>query len=159
MKKLLCYLGIVFLLFLISLPPLLRYLMPPKEQIETSKVIESRILNCSDSTFVVNSIYFGDDIQRIIMKKINSVSSSEDDTDSSDFSQSRQELNDLFTKLSTDNGDYTINELDDGIAISIDFVVSTHENLLLNNIKQDLDIQKVFYENANLTCEVRSLND
>ena len=58
MKKLLCYLGILVLLFLAVLPPVLRIMLPEYgEEKEEEVVIVTTVLSCTSDDFIVNTSY------------------------------------------------------------------------------------------------------
>ena len=151
MKKLLCYLGILFLLSLILFPPALRIFLPDKIEKENEKVIENKSLYCSSDNFITNTTYEGDKINMIIMKKFNIYS----DTDGEDKRLVNDALIDSFDTIK-DDSTITYDSKDDYELISIDFSLSEHKNLDLTSFTKTIDLQKEYYEEQNLSCNIRN---
>lgn len=149
MKKLLCFLGIIILLSLVLFPPILRIILPDKDKIEEHKAIERLTLSCSNESFITSTLYDGDKITMIIMKKINS---------KDDEKVNKNTVgNDLLMSFETlkDKGDIIYNQLEDGEVISIDFSVSEHKSLDLTKFKNNVENQQKYYEEQNLVCTIR----
>ena len=148
MKKILCYLGILFLFVLAFLPPALRVFLPDKgENKKQEEIIERLVLACSSDTFITNTSYENNKIQMILVKKINQVDESGNTEDISELGLSFADLK--------KQGDIVYTETDDGEVIQIDFSVSTHDKLNLENFTRGIDEQKNYYEQQGLTCTIR----
>ena len=153
MKKLLCYLGILVLFFLAFLPPVLRVFLPDKgEEKKEEEIVERSVLSCSSDTFIANTSYENDKIQMVLLKKLNQVTDPENpDTEAL---EDTSELGLSFEDLK-DEGDIVYTETNDGEVIQIDFSISTHDKLNINNLTKDIDTQKTYYEQQGLTCVIR----
>ena len=66
MKKLLCFLGIILLLFLAVLPPVLRIVLPDMGEEENEVVHENVILNCSNESYIANTSYQNEKVMMIV---------------------------------------------------------------------------------------------
>ncbi len=147
MKKLLCYLGIIILLGLILFPILLRLFLPDKIEEKELKVIERMVLSCSSDKYITSTSYDGDKVNMIIIKKLKQEEIEENNVDRSDNILS------IFESLK-DKNDILYKELDDGEVISIDYTLSEHKDLEIENLKNKVDVQKSFYEDLGLTCTI-----
>jgi len=144
MKKILCYLGIVVLLALVMFPPVLRIVLDDPVVEEESNIVERIILTCSNEGFVASTIYDNDKINMIALKKI----------DIEDESITGEDLISIFNKIKN-KGDVVYHTTDDGETLSIDFSLSEHSNLDIDWLTNNLEEQKEFYEEQNLTCMIR----
>ena len=163
MKKILCFLGIIFLLFLAFLPPVLRIVLPDIEE-KKEIVHENVILNCSNESYIANTSYQDEKVMMIIFKQLYPTDSNtnddqedptiENEEDTSNLEQSNiEELDEAFEDLKTESN-ITYNVLEDGEVIEIDFTVSNHETLNLTKFTNNLADQRAYYENLGLTCLV-----
>ena len=164
MKKLLCFLGIILLLFLAVLPPVLRIVLPDKMEEENEVVHENVILNCSNESYIANTSYQDEKVMMIVFKQLRTTDSNtnddqedptiENEEDTSNLEQSNiEELDEAFEDLKTESN-ITYNVLEDGEVIEIDFTVSNHETLNLTKFTNNLADQRAYYENLGLTCLV-----
>ena len=164
MKKILCFLGIILLLFLAALPPILRIILPDKMEEEKEIVHENVILNCSNESYIANTSYQDEKVMMIIFKQLYPTDSNtnddqedptiENEEDTSNLEQSNiEELDEAFEDLKTESN-ITYNVLEDGEVIEIDFTVSNHETLNLTKFTNNLADQRAYYENLGLTCLV-----
>lgn len=173
MKKLLCFLGIILLLFLAVLPPVLRIVLPDMGEEENEVVHENVILNCSNESYIANTSYQDEKVMMIVFKQLRTTDSNtnndQDDTtiiedqedptieneeDTSNLEQSNiEELDEAFEDLKTESN-ITYNVLEDGEVIEIDFTISNHETLNLTKFTNNLADQRAYYENLGLTCLV-----
>ena len=168
MKNVLCYFGIIILLGLALLPPILRIVLPLKEKEEKKEIISNMILSCSNNSFIVNTSYIDEKTNMIIMKKLLTGDSEGNNNESN---QSFDNLNDelldsdtksdksadiikLFDDIKNKN-DVIYRALDDGEVLSIDFSVSDHKELKIDNLVQDVEKQKLFYEQNDLKCVIK----
>ena len=164
MKKILCFLGIILLLFLAALPPILRIILPDKMEEEKEIVHENVVLNCSNESYIANTSYQNEKVMMIIFKQLYPTDSNtnddqedptiENEEDTSNLEQSNiEELDEAFEDLKTESN-ITYNVLEDGEVIEIDFTVSNHETLNLTKFTNNLADQRAYYENLGLTCIV-----
>ena len=164
MKKILCFLGIILLLFLAALPPILRIILPDKMEEEKEIVHENVVLNCSNESYIANTSYQDEKVMMIIFKQLYPTDSNtnddqedptiENEEDTSNLEQSNiEELDEAFEDLKTESN-ITYNVLEDGEVIEIDFTVSNHETLNLTKFTNNLTDQRAYYENLGLTCLV-----
>ena len=164
MKKLLCFLGIILLLFLAVLPPVLRIVLPDMGEEENEVVHENVILNCSNESYIANTSYQDEKVMMIVFKQLRTTDSNtnddqedptiENEEDTSNLEQSNiEELDEAFEDLKTESN-ITYNVLEDGEVIQIDFTVSNHETLNLTKFTNNLADQRAYYENLGLTCLV-----
>lgn len=164
MKKILCFLGIILLLFLAALPPILRIILPDKMEEEKEIVHENVVLNCSNESYIANTSYQNEKVMMIIFKQLYPTDSNtnddqedptiENEEDTSNLEQSNiEELDEAFEDLKTESN-ITYNVLEDGEVIEIDFTVSNHETLNLTKFTNNLADQRAYYENLGLTCLV-----
>lgn len=164
MKKILCFLGIILLLFLAALPPILRIILPDMGEEENEVVHENVVLNCSNESYIANTSYQNEKVMMIIFKQLYPTDSNtnddqedptiENEEDTSNLEQSNiEELDEAFEDLKTESN-ITYNVLEDGEVIEIDFTVSNHETLNLTKFTNNLADQRAYYENLGLTCLV-----
>lgn len=164
MKKILCFLGIILLLFLAALPPILRIILPDKMEEEKEIVHENVVLNCSNESYIANTSYQNEKVMMIIFKQLYPTDSNtnddqedptiENEEDTSNLEQSNiEELDEAFEDLKTESN-ITYNVLEDGEVIEIDFTISNHETLNLTKFTNNLADQRAYYENLGLTCLV-----
>lgn len=164
MKKILCFLGIILLLFLAVLPPILRIILPDKMEEEKEIVHENVVLNCSNESYIANTSYQNEKVMMIIFKQLYPTDSNtnddqedptiENEEDTSNLEQSNiEELDEAFEDLKTESN-ITYNVLEDGEVIEIDFTISNHETLNLTKFTNNLADQRAYYENLGLTCLV-----
>lgn len=164
MKKILCFLGIILLLFLAALPPILRIILPDKMEEEKEIVHENVVLNCSNESYIANTSYQDEKVMMIIFKQLYPTDSNtnddqedptiENEEDTSNLEQSNiEELDEAFEDLKTESN-ITYNVLEDGEVIEIDFTISNHETLNLTKFTNNLADQRAYYENLGLTCLV-----
>ena len=164
MKKILCFLGIILLLFLAALPPILRIILPDKMEEEKEIVHENVVLNCSNESYIANTSYQNEKVMMIIFKQLYPTDSNtnddqedptiENEEDTSNLEQSNiEELDEAFEDLKTESN-ITYNVLEDAEVIEIDFTISNHETLNLTKFTNNLADQRAYYENLGLTCLV-----
>lgn len=145
MKNLLCYLGIMFALFLIALPPVLRITLPDKEE-EKKMVVETSILLCTNDKYMISTNYENESVRLIMIKKL--LSDDREDLEDS-------ELDKLYDSLKTDD-EITYSVVDDGEIAKIDFKTSNHENLTtLSSLTNTMKNQQAYYQKNDLICQVR----
>ena len=157
MKKLLCYLGILLLLFLAFLPPILRIFLPDQDENQKENIInENIVIYCSNSEYIVSTNYENNEIKMLAFKKLNTnlESPEGENIDENQTLNSQSDLDKTFFYLKEAN-DIIYNITDDGEAIGIDFSISTHQELDINNITKQPTEQQKYYENQGLTCVVR----
>lgn len=170
MKKLLCYLGILVLLFLLLLPPALRIFLKDKDEtITDTETKTNETLVCKNDNFTVSTNYSGDEILMIVLKRViqerddlidESNLESEDLIDESNLEsedlidETNKELDELFDSIKDDET-ITYNEIDDSEVIGIDFDIYQHENLKLDLITKPIKEQQQYYESLNFKCLVK----
>lgn len=151
MKKILCYLGILVLLFLLFLPPALRIFLKDKETIVEEPVVKN-ILVCKNDDFITTTRYEGVDIKKIAIKR----------NKEQDLEEGAEMVYDTNLDKIIDNikSDPTLiyEETDEFKMITIDFEVSNHKELDLSLITQPINDQKNYYEAENLTCSIKELS-
>ena len=151
MKKILCYLGILFLLFLLFLPPALRIFLKDKETIVEEPVVKN-ILVCKNDDFITTTRYEGVDIKKIAIKR----------NKEQDLEEGAEMVYDTNLDKIIDNikSDPTLiyEETDEFKMITIDFEVSNHKELDLSLITKPINDQKAYYEAENLTCSIKELS-
>ena len=168
MKNVLCWFGIIVLLGLVLFPPILRLVLPNKEEIEKKVERTNYVLACSNQRFIINTSYENNKVKMIIMKKLftqqekdkrkqideNIENIDEQLIDPDTKSVKYQEINDIFEKIKNQT---TIihNVLDDGEVISIDFSILEHNELEINKMIQEINEQQLFYENIDFSCVIR----
>ena len=146
MKNVFCYLGILLILCLVLFPPVLRIVLPEKKKEEKKVVIETYLLYCASDEFIAINTYEGDNIKLINLKKMNQVEDYE--------YEMGKDLLKIFNSIQN-KGDTLYNVVEDGELITIDFSVSTHPKLEIDDLKNGLTAQKKYYENQGLVCEIR----
>ena len=154
MKKLLCYLGILVLLFLLFLPPALRIFLKDKDATlddDSNKTNETLV--CKNDNFTINANYSGDDVLMIVLKR--AIKEESDDL-GEEVSDPLEDLNELFDSIKDDQT-ITYNRLEDSEVVGIDFEIYKHENLKLNLITKPIKEQQQYYESLNFKCLVREL--
>lgn len=152
MKKLLCYLGILVLLFLLFLPPALRIFLKDKDATlddDSNKTNETLV--CKNDNFTINANYSGDDVLMIVLKR---VIKEESDDLGEEVSAPLKDLDELFDSIKDDQT-ITYNRLEDSEVVGIDFEIYKHENLKLNLITKPIKEQQQYYESLNFKCLVR----
>lgn len=152
MKKLLCYLGILVLLFLLFLPPALRIFLKDKDATlddDSNKTNETLV--CKNDNFTINANYSGDDVLMIVLKR--AIKEESDDL-GEEVSDPLEDLNELFDSIKDDQT-ITYNRLEDSEVVGIDFEIYKHENLKLNLITKPIKEQQQYYESLNFKCLVR----
>lgn len=151
MKKILCYLGILVLLFLLFLPPALRIFLKDKETIVEEPVVKN-ILVCKNDDFITTTRYEGVDIKKIAIKR----------NKEQDLEEGAEMVYDTNLDKIIDNikSDPTLiyEETDEFKMITIDFEVSNHKELDLSLITKPINDQKAYYEAENLTCSIKELS-
>lgn len=151
MKKILCYLGILVLLFLLFLPPALRIFLKDKETIVEEPFVKN-ILVCKNDDFITTTRYEGVDIKKIAIKR----------NKEQDLEEGAEIVYDTNLDKIIDNikSDPTLiyEETDEFKMITIDFEVSNHKELDLSLITQPINDQKNYYEAENLTCSIKELS-
>ena len=152
MKKLLCYLGILVLLFLLFLPPALRTFLKNKDATTNEDNNKTNAtLVCKNDNFTINANYSGDDVLMIVLKR---VIKEESDDLVEEVSTPDKELNELFDSIKDDQT-ITYNKLEDSEVIGIDFEIYKHEKLKMNLITKPIKDQQQYYESLNFKCLVR----
>mgnify|MGYP001130482137 FL=1 len=150
MKKLLCYLGILVLLFLLFLPPALRTFLKNKDATTNEDNNKTNAtLVCKNDNFTINANYSGDDVLMIVLKRVIKEEENEELVSEPD-----KELNELFDSIKDDQT-ITYNKLEDSEVIGIDFEIYKHENLKMNLITKPIKDQQQYYESLNFKCLVR----
>lgn len=151
MKKILCYLGILVLLFLLFLPPALRIFLKDKETVVEEPVVKN-ILVCKNDDFITTTRYEGVDIKKIAIKR----------NKEQDLEEGAEIVYDTNLDKIIDNikSDPTLiyEETDEFKMITIDFEVSNHKELDLSLITKPINDQKAYYEAENLTCSIKELS-
>lgn len=151
MKKILCYLGILVLLFLLLLPPALRIFLKDKETVVEEPVVKN-ILVCKNDDFITTTRYEGVDIKTIAIKR----------NKEQDLEEGAEIVYDTSLDKIIDNikSDPTLiyEETDEFKMITIDFEVSNHKELDLSLITKPINEQKAYYEAENLTCSIKELS-
>lgn len=151
MKKILCYLGILVLLFLLLLPPALRIFLKDKETVVEEPVVKN-ILVCKNDDFITTTRYEGVDIKKIAIKR----------NKEQDLEEGAEIVYDTNLDKIIDNikSDPTLiyEETDEFKMITIDFEVSNHKELDLSLITKPINDQKAYYEAENLTCSIKELS-
>lgn len=151
MKKILCYLGILVLLFLLLLPPALRIFLKDKETVVEEPVVKN-ILVCKNDDFITTTRYEGVDIKKIAIKR----------NKEQDLEEGAEIVYDTNLDKIIDNikSDPTLiyEETDEFKMITIDFEVSNHKELDLSLITKPINDQKNYYEAENLTCSIKELS-
>ena len=179
MKKLLCFLGILILLFLLVLPPVLRVVLPD-QKIEQKETNINTTLSCTSSEYVINTVYKNSKVDIVIIKKINNNSQSdqnienneETNTEENQIDQNTENnegtnteenqnteedtspLGKLFSELKT-NDLIVYNQLEDVEVIKIDFSIYTYDEIDLSLINKPIAEQKTYYESQNFICLFR----
>ncbi len=152
MKKLLCYLGILVLLFLLFLPPALRIFLKDKDAtLDDDNNKTNETLVCKNDNFTINANYSGDDVLMIVLKR--AIKEESDDL-GEEVSDPLEDLNELFDSIKDDQT-ITYNKLEDSEVVGIDFEIYKHENLKLNLITKPIKEQQQYYESLNFKCLVR----
>lgn len=160
MKKILCYLGVIVLLFLTILPPVLRFALPDKNEEKEDKPIETVLLVCSSDTFLVNTNYENDKVRMIVMKKLKTESTheleniDEEDNQELETNDSVLELINVFEDFKNKSS-VIYNSLADGEVIALDFSIATYEELNLTMFTKSINEQKMYYQQYGLTCMTR----
>lgn len=150
MKKLLCYLGILVLLFLLFLPPALRTVLKDKDATTNEDNNKTNAtLVCKNDNFTINANYSGDDVLMIVLKRVIKEEENEELVSEPD-----KELNELFDSIKDDQT-ITYNKLENSEVIGIDFEIYKHENLKMNLITKPIKDQQQYYESLNFKCLVR----
>lgn len=150
MKKLLCYIGILVLLFLLFLPPALRTFLKDKDATTNEDNNKTNAtLVCKNDNFTINANYSGDDVLMIVLKRVIKEEENEELVSEPD-----KELNELFDSIKDDQT-ITYNKLEDSEVIGIDFEIYKHENLKMNLITKPIKDQQQYYESLNFKCLVR----
>lgn len=151
MKKILCYLGILVLLFLLLLPPALRIFLKDKETVVEEPIVKN-ILVCKNDDFITTTRYEGVDIKTIAIKR----------NKEQDLEEGAEIVYDTNLDKIIDNikSDPTLiyEETDEFKMITIDFEVSNHKELDLSLITKPINDQKAYYEAENLTCSIKELS-
>lgn len=151
MKKILCYLGILVLLFLLLLPPALRIFLKDKETVVEEPIVKN-ILVCKNDDFITTTRYEGVDIKKIAIKR----------NKEQDLEEGAEIVYDTNLDKIIDNikSDPTLiyEETDEFKMITIDFEVSNHKELDLSLITKPINDQKNYYEAENLTCSIKELS-
>lgn len=151
MKKILCYLGILVLLFLLLLPPALRIFLKDKETVVEEPIVKN-ILVCKNDDFITTTRYEGVDIKTIAIKR----------NKEQDLEEGAEIVYDTNLDKIIDNikSDPTLiyEETDEFKMITIDFEVSNHKELDLSLITKPINEQKAYYEAENLTCSIKELS-
>lgn len=159
MKKILCYLGILFLLFLLVLPPALRIFLKDKED-PVEEDITKATLVCQNDTFVTNTNYENDEVKMIVIKKINGVVDSNGnvlgDNTKSDI-EKELDINPLYNLVDTlkDKEGVNYNKTNEFEAIALNFTNNKYDDLDLSLITKPLVEQKDYYEYLQLVCITR----
>lgn len=156
MKKALCFMGILVLLFLALLPPALRLFLPDKETEIIEEETKKQLLVCKSERFGISTSYDNNKVDRIIFKRFKLLS--DDTTEVEDASEStinnNTPLDEAFDNIKTDTT-ITYNEQEDSEVISIDFDIYDHKELDLSLLNKSLEEEKTYYESQGLTCTVR----
>lgn len=156
MKKALCFMGILILLFLALLPPALRLFLPDKEAEIIEEETKKQLLVCKSERFGISTSYDNNEVDRIIFKRFKLLS---DDTteveDTEDMTiNNNTPLDEAFDNIKTDTT-ITYNDLEESESISIDFDIYDHKELDLSLLNKSLEEEKTYYESQGLTCTVK----
>lgn len=151
MKKILCYLGILVLLFLLLLPPALRIFLKDKETVVEEPVVKN-ILVCKNDDFITTTRYEGVDIKTIAIKR-----NKEQDLEEGAEIVYDTNLDKIIDDIKSDPT-LIYEETDEYKMITIDFEVSNHKDLDLSLITKPINDQKAYYEAENLTCSIKELS-
>ena len=161
MKKIFCYIGIIFLLFLTFLPPLLRIFLPNQIEEQEEEKKEQVILSCSSEKYIINTSYENNKIRMIIMKQLKESNLSREGEDLNHLDEENTaeetpslELDQAFSDLKN-KSNVTYNVLEDGEVLALDFSISDYAKLNLTNFTKKIEEQKEYYENQNLSCIIR----
>ena len=155
MKKLLCYLGILILLFLLLLPPALRIFLKDKEtQVEVS--VSKNILICKNDDFITTTTYEGTSIKKIIIKR-NIPTIEEDDLEEDIQIVYDTDIDKIIDDIKSDST-LIYEETDEYKMVTLDFEVSNYKDLNLSLITKPINDQKTYYEAENLTCSIKELS-
>ncbi len=150
MKKLLCYLGILGLVFLLFLPPALRIFMNDQDE-KDEEIIKSAILMCQNNGYVTSTYYENNKINMIILRKV-LLSSEESETKNE--VESISDLDNLLDTLK-DQSTLTYKELENAKVLQIDFSIYDHKDLDLHLINNPIEAQKAYYESQGLICNIQ----
>ena len=179
MKKVLCWLGIVLLIFLIAIPPVLRIVLPAKEEEQEEVKLIRKTLSCNSKVFLSATSYENDVVKMIVIKKTftntnletdttgDTETDTEDnpdtetsdetkpettpDTETTDFENT--DLAKIFEEVKKDSR-VVINEVDDGEVITIDYTVSDYSGLEIEDLNQPINDQFTYYEDNGLVCSI-----
>ena len=175
MKKVLCFLGIILLIFLIALPPVLRIVLPAKVEEEEEVKLIRKTLSCNSKVFLSATSYENDVVKMIVIKKTvpntnletdstgdtetdpnanaepSEETQPETDTEATDFENT--DLAKIFEEVKKDSR-VVINEVDDGEVITIDYTVSDYSGLEIEDLNQPINDQFKYYEDNGLVCSI-----
>ena len=155
MKKIIYYLGIIILFSLAVTPPILRIALPDQDKKEDKKINkEMTMLVCTSDKYMTVTNYEDEKINRIMLKKINQINNEITEEQEEISNVNTNELDTYFNEL-TLNGDILHNEVADGQILTIDYSVSNHSNLKIDNLTNSIEKQKNIYQSYGLTCEIR----
>ena len=150
MKKLLCFLGILVLLFLVLLPPALRIFLPKEKEENVATTIVRKNLRCSNDKYIIGTSYDNENIKSIVIKKF---ITNDQEENSNQESNAETEIDQIFTTLKKElpSG---VSTQEDGEAITIDFSVEDNLDLSIKKLNRSIEVQKSYYENQNMVCTI-----
>ena len=163
MKKALCFMGILILLFLVFLPPALRLFLPDKEVEIVEEEPKNQLLVCKNDRFGISTSYDNNKVYRINFKRFklltdNDTETEDNDTEVEDDDESTIDnnttLDKAFDNIKTDST-ITYTDQEDSEIISIDFDIYDHKELDLSLLNKPLEEEKNYYESQGLTCTVK----
>ena len=175
MKKVLCWLGIVLLIFLIALPPVLRIVLPAKVEEEEEVKLIRKTLSCNSKVFLSATSYENDVVKMIVIKKsftnpnldtdTNTATETDTETDTEEEVKPETEpdtdikdyentdLAKLFEEAKKDSR-VVIEEVEDGEIIKIDYTVSDYSGLEIEDLNKPINDQFTYYEDNGLVCSI-----
>ena len=178
MKKVLCCLGIILLIFLIALPPVLRIVLPAKEEVKEEVKLISKTLSCDSKVFLSRTSYENDVVKTIVIKKTFTNTNLDDDTNTDTEADNENEtdtdieetppaivpdadiidfentdLAKIFEEVKKDSR-VVIEEVEDGEIIKIDFTVSDYSGLEVEDLNKTINDQFKYYEDNGLVCSI-----
>ena len=156
MKKALCFMGILILLFLALLPPALRLFLPDKETEIIEEETKKQLLVCKSERFGISTSYDNNKVDRIIFKRFKLLSDDTTEVEDADDTtiNNNTPLDEAFDNIKTDTT-ITYNDLEESESISIDFDIYDHKELDLSLLNKSLEEEKTYYESQGLTCTVK----
>ena len=149
MKKLLCFLGIIIIIFLVLLPPMLRIFLKDKDEKSSTFEVEitSYLLYCTNEEFVVINTYEEDKTTLINIKRLIQ------DDEEYEY-QTGSGITNFFDNIKA-LGDSSYQKMNDGELITINTSNFNNSNISIKNFTNEAVLQKTYYQNQGLNCEIR----